>query len=501
MKYFLLVSVIFVGCLYYLASFAQSNRPPGTPTIFGPAQWFSASAATFSAVAYDPDSATSSPAISSQIRYLWDWEGDGITNDVSNFMASGQESKLPHVFPKVGNFTIKVMAEDSLGATSTWASFVVNIVTANQSPVLEPIGDKTASEGEESSFLVFASDGNSDTIVYSSSALPKGATFSKAALDKGYIFKWKPGFEQSGIYQMTFSVEDGKGGFDSEAITISVKNIITEKEKDVVSPTVTNFLALPTANAATIKWSIDEEAVVKIEYGVNIDTFGNSTAFTSKFLRTGETVISGLKPGTLYLYRIRVKDPAGNESVTAAQTFVATSLGVVEAGERKGKIESGTPIRIKGKPEVYQVLQGKLRHIPSPQSFSALSLKWNQVIEVENSEANYPRFKLARAVGDPRVYYITQGNLKKWIRDMDIFNSYDNRWEDVAVVGQKDLDIYPDVDLIKLAGDNKVYKAEGNTKRWIKNEEIFNKLKYDWSKVHSVNKTEFEFYKEGVIIE
>lgn len=497
------MSKAFIFPAILLAAFsvyAQVNRPPNTPVIYGPAQWFVNSTTTFSAVSTDPDSATTSELVSSQVKYSWDWEGDGAINAVSGFLSFGQAHDLQRSFSQTGNYTIKVMAEDALGATSTWASFRVSIITVNKSPELEAIGAKTVSEGQELSFSVFGSDPDGDTVLYSSSILPKGASFNKAAgIARGYLFKWTPDFEQAGSYLVTFLIEDGRGGSDSEIIVITVNNVDIEAKKDTTSPIILDFSALPTTNSALIKWSADENAVGKVEYGTS-DKLGNSSTFTSEYKRNDEIAISGLKPGTLYLYKVTVKDAAGNEQATGTQTFVATSLEVSAAGVRRGKIDAGAPVRVKGEQEVYQLIQGKLRHIPSPKAFSGLGFKWVEIIEVEKSEIANPRLKLIRVAGDPKVYYITESGMKKWIRNIDIFNSYGNKWEDVAVVPQKDLDIYPDVDLIKLNGDDNVYKLEGNTKRWIKDEETFKKLGYDWSTVHPVNQIEFEFYREGEAI-
>ena len=404
--------------------------------------------------------------------------------------------ELQRSFSKTGNYTTKVRAEDALGATSTWAIFPISITTINTSPVLEPIGAKEVSEGQELSFSVFGNDADGDTVLYSSSVLPKGASFSKAAgTAKGYLFKWTPSFEQSRNYQASFLVEDGRGGSDSEIITITVRDVDLAAKKDTVAPIIVSFTALPTANSALIRWSVDENAVGGIEYGTS-DKLGSISSFTADYARSGEQSISGLKAGTIYFYRITVKDAVGNENKTGIQIFVTTSAETVALGERKGKIDGGAPVMIKGDEKVYQLIQGKLRHIPNPAAFSMLGFKWEEIIEVEASEIINPRLKLLRAAGDAKVYYVTEGGLRKWIRSLDIFNSYGNQWEDVGVVPQKDLDIYPDVDLIKLAGDAKVYKLEGNTKRWIKTAEIFNRLGYDWNKVHPVNKVEFEFYQE-----
>jgi len=125
-----------------------------------------------------------------------------------------------------------------------------------------------------------------------------------------------------------------------------------------------------------------------------------------------------------------------------------------------------------------------------------------EVQEVTKSEVEvYPRLYLVRVAGKEKVYYITEGGLKKWIQNIDIFNSYNNKWEDVTIVSSTVLAQYEDVSLIKLSGTKKVYKLEGSVKRHIKTVDAFNSLGLDWNNIAPVNEVEFSFYEEGDAIE
>ena len=42
------------------------------------------------------------------------------------------------------------------------------------------------------------------------------------------MFSWRPTYEQSGTYRVTFSVSDGRGGTDRETVTIRVGEINRE---------------------------------------------------------------------------------------------------------------------------------------------------------------------------------------------------------------------------------------------------------------------------------
>jgi len=84
-------------------------------------------------------------------------------------------------------------------------------------PILSPIGDQSGDEGQLLQFTISATDPNGDTLAYSATNLPDGATFS------GQTFFWTPTSEQAGIYSnVHFEVSDGTYT-DSENITIIIK--------------------------------------------------------------------------------------------------------------------------------------------------------------------------------------------------------------------------------------------------------------------------------------
>ncbi len=92
-------------------------------------------------------------------------------------------------------------------------------VIPNNPPLLDPVGNKSTDEGLLLQFEVSAQDADADTLTYSISGLPGGATFSGAA------FTWTPQFTQAGSYNMIVTVDDNNGGTDSEAITVIVNDV------------------------------------------------------------------------------------------------------------------------------------------------------------------------------------------------------------------------------------------------------------------------------------
>jgi len=90
------------------------NHAPATPfTPSGPDNGSMNTALMFSASATDVDG--------NELRYGWDWNGDGTVEDWSRTMASGTADRREKIWSKPGVYSIRVKAEDSNGAQSAWS--------------------------------------------------------------------------------------------------------------------------------------------------------------------------------------------------------------------------------------------------------------------------------------------------------------------------------------------------------------------------------------------
>ncbi|MCD4807513.1 MAG: DNRLRE domain-containing protein [Methanococcoides sp.] len=94
---------------------------------------------------------------------------------------------------------------------------------SNTAPVLNAIGDRTVDEGSTLSSTVSATDANGDSLAYSATGLPSGASIGSST----GAFSWTPSEGQEGTHSVTFEVTDGQLT-DSEEVTITViKNTAT----------------------------------------------------------------------------------------------------------------------------------------------------------------------------------------------------------------------------------------------------------------------------------
>ncbi len=88
----------------------------------------------------------------------------------------------------------------------------------NGLPRLQPIPNRTINEGDPLTFTVSATDPDGDTLTYSTSGLPRGATFNPTT----HVFTWTPDYTQAGTYAVTFTVADSGGLSTSQPVTITV---------------------------------------------------------------------------------------------------------------------------------------------------------------------------------------------------------------------------------------------------------------------------------------
>jgi uncharacterized lipoprotein YddW (UPF0748 family) len=97
---------------------------------------------------------------------------------------------------------------------------------------------------------------------------------------------------------------------------------------DTVPPTLSSIQAINLSDSgATIAWDTDESADSLVEYG---PTVGYGSAVTNTVMTLDHALnLSGLAGATLYHYRVKSADAAGNQAVSEDRTFTTNPSGVV----------------------------------------------------------------------------------------------------------------------------------------------------------------------------
>ncbi|MHC4605711.1 MAG: PKD domain-containing protein [Planctomycetota bacterium] len=130
---------------------------------------------------------------------------------------TGATTNSPYFKPEVeADYTFELVVSD--GSLSSSDEVTISALPPTILPELDPIGDKLTQEGATLLFTLTASDGNGDPLTFYAAGLP---AYSSLNPNTG-VFRFTPDFEQAGDYELTFVVTDGRGGSDSESVTIAV---------------------------------------------------------------------------------------------------------------------------------------------------------------------------------------------------------------------------------------------------------------------------------------
>ena len=155
-----------------------------------------------------------------------DQDGDTLTYSASNMPSGATFDTGTRTFSWTPSYMQsgtypEVHFEVSDGELADWENITIAVNTTNRPPELDTIGDKTVNESDLLEFTINGTDPDEDTLTYSASNLPSGATFDSATR----TFFWQPSYEQSGTYpEVHFEVSDGELS-DYEDITIVVTDV------------------------------------------------------------------------------------------------------------------------------------------------------------------------------------------------------------------------------------------------------------------------------------
>ena len=138
----------------------QGNEQPYQPDEpSGPSKGITECLYQFSTSTTDPDDDT--------VKYGWDWDGDDIVNDWTNYYPSAASVNITHSWTVAGTYTVKVIAEDNVGDQSDFSStFTVMIVVNIPHNAPDIIGPTNGKAGEECEYKFVTTDPNEDDVSY-----------------------------------------------------------------------------------------------------------------------------------------------------------------------------------------------------------------------------------------------------------------------------------------------------------------------------------------------
>ncbi len=135
-----------------------ANNAPNTPnTPSGPSSGNTGTSYIYTTSTTDPDG--------DNVKYGWDWNGNGIVDEWTGFYASGTTFSIAHSWPTAGTYNVKVMAEDSNGAQSGFSSAKTVVINdpPNKPTITGPTSGKT---GNSYTYSASTTDPDGDQIYY-----------------------------------------------------------------------------------------------------------------------------------------------------------------------------------------------------------------------------------------------------------------------------------------------------------------------------------------------
>lgn len=193
-------------------------------------------------------------------------------------------------------------------------------------------------------------------------------------------------------------------------------------------------------------------------------------------LATKETIAKEIlsKAAMRFKENLPVSSPEPRESPRIVATLTPGELASL--GIREGNL-----VKSPDGPQVYRILNGKRKHIPSPELFLSYGLRWEDIKTLELKTLVFiPEIKLIQAPGDPVIYYID--NLQKRpLKNNEVIASYDLAPSDVLTVDKRELDAYPLARLFRLPGEEKIYYiTDSGFRRHIPNPTTFVSYGFTW---------------------
>jgi hypothetical protein len=254
------------------------------------------------------------------------WGTDGAIHQHMQYMTAANgfppELQFGYIAPEGGPYQKMFVHDNWFGTTPP--------PSTNVAPVLNTIGNKSIKEGATLSFTISGSDANGDSLTYSASNLPVGATLNST----NRTFSWTPSLIQAGVYtSVRFQVSDGKAT-DYEDITITVT--------DEVAP-VLNAIGDKSINwGATLSFTIsgsDANGDVLTYSASNLPVGATFDPVTQTFSWTPEDSQAGVYASI----RFQVSD--GSLSDTEDIT-ITVSGGVLADVNNDGAVNSLDMIRV-----------------------------------------------------------------------------------------------------------------------------------------------------------
>lgn len=179
------------------------NSPPDNPSKpSGQGSVYAWAAYTYTSLASDPEG--------DETEYTFDWGDENISS--TNLIKSGSNASAVHSWRDEGDYRIRVIAKDKVGASSNWSGNFTVTVIANSKPnkPKELFGPSSGYTGIAHSYFTMAKDNDSDKVMYSFD-WGDGTTTTTEIVDSGSVESAPHTWSKAGRYLIMANATDSKG--------------------------------------------------------------------------------------------------------------------------------------------------------------------------------------------------------------------------------------------------------------------------------------------------
>jgi len=186
------------------------------------------------------------------------------------------------------------------------------VIAANIPPIVNTIQPTTVNENDSVNFntTVYDNVGVTSCNLYVD-GVDQGAMDISGSFTNKTISLTPPG-----IYELIANCSDALGNYNDTSNT-SVTVL------DVTPPIITNIVAIPSYNSATITWDTNEAANSSVDY--NITNLLELNGYSITYVTSHSIILSGLNSETLYYFNVTSCDSSDNCVTNGTLNFTTTS--------------------------------------------------------------------------------------------------------------------------------------------------------------------------------
>ena len=147
------------------------------------------------------------------------------------------------------------------------------------------------------------------------------------AVGDGADYSWPTNFQHSAVATTSWFV------FSSQTPRVN-PFMPPVPSADTTPPVISGVVAGSiTANSASITWTTNESSDSQVEYGLTA-SYGNSTTLNTNLVLSHSVNLTGLTSNTLYHYRVKSKDSAGNLATGVDNNFTTSNTTPPPSGSK-----------------------------------------------------------------------------------------------------------------------------------------------------------------------